>query len=328
MLQLPKRLFNAAAVCMVPFLTALPVEAASLIDVHTPLGTIRIEVFEDQASTAYFQRRVLVGDYDSTFIHYADSSTLAGGSFFYKSCTAGPLEALPYAVSIPVVDSGLAHSAGTVALLRDSYNPDFLTTDWVINLEDNNSVDPVTGPVVIGEIVEGFEVAAAIVNLPTVSLDGASTSVPTIQYEGGSEISCDAFSQNNLVLVDMDEIFHDNTRPTNFVHSGSDQVRLKIDAKDLGLWNITFSLLSTDPTVVIQAIPESSYTEYEIYSDMTSYDAATETLIIPELVIYESDVIEGRLVVNTNVRFTNLVLRLTDRESMQFTLESLDTAEQ
>ncbi len=326
MLKLQTRLFIAATLCMLPFLT-VPAKAASLIDVHTPLGIIRIEVFEDQASTAYFQRRVLVGDYDSTFIHYADSSTLAGGSFLYKSCTAGPLEALPYAVSIPVVDSGLAHSAGTVALQRDPYNPNFLTTDWIINLEDNNSVDPVNGPVVIGEIVEGFEVAAAIVDLPTVSLDGASTSVPTIQYESGSEFSCDTFSQSNLILVDMDQISHDNSRPTNYIHSGSNQVRLKIDARDLGLWNITFSLLSTDPIIVIQAIPESSYTEYETYSDMTSYDAATETLLIPELVIYQSDVIQGRFVVNTDVRFTNLLFRLTDRESMQFTLESIDTAE-
>lgn len=327
MFQLQKRLFIAATLCMLPFLTASPAKAASLVDVHTPLGTIRIEVFEDQASTAYFQRRVLVGDYDSTFIHYADSSTLAGGSFLYKSCTAGPLEALPYAVSIPVVDSGLAHSQGTVALRRDPNNPNFLTTDWIVNLEDNNSVDPVTGPVVIGEIVEGFEVADAIGDLPTISLDGASTSVPTIQYESGSTFSCDVFSQNNLLLVDMDQISHDNSRPTNYIHSGSNQVRLKIDARDLGLWNVTFSLLSTDPAVIIQAIPESSYTEYEIYGDMTSYDAATEVLTIPELIIYESDVIEGRLVVNTNERFANLVFRLSDPESLQFTLESIGTAE-
>ena len=92
----------------------------------------------------------------------------------------------------------------------------------------------------------------------------------------------------------------------------TEQLVLKIDAGASGLVQVTFSVESQSPQVIVRALPESVTALDESAEDFATFDAATGQLLIPGLEI------GGQIV------YRNLVFLLTDAVNLLFSLQSLE----
>lgn len=293
---------------------ALPASAATIVNVQTSLGDYKIELFEDlaPATVERFLSDVEAGAYHFTMVHYAANTFFAGGRYEYNTCNEGPVDQIPSIAPITAEETGLAHVPGTLAMVRDVENPNLVTGEWIINLGTNTPTSPGTAPIVIGEIVEGYNNADVVLDQWKVSMDGASPAVPTINYDGFLQIQCGLFGRDNLVFVTMEVESSDLSIPANYYDAESGLLHVTADAGAAGMLSLSFSLTETDPDVVIQALADTVAILTDTVPGIGSFDLATNTLTLPELVV------DGQVV------FTNLVFTLTDAEQLLFTLESFE----
>lgn len=292
----------------------VPASAATIVNVQTSLGEYKIELFEDlaPATVERFLSDVEAGAYHFTMVHYAANTFFAGGRFNYNTCSEGPVEQTPSITPITAEETGLAHVPGTLAMVRDVENPDLVTGEWIINLGFNTPTNPATAPIVIGEIVEGYGNADSVLDLWKVSMDGASPAVPTINYDGILQVQCGVFGRDNLVFVTMQVESSDTATPANFYDAASGLLHVTADAGAAGMLSLSFSLAETEPDVVIQALADTVSVLTETVPGIGTFDLATNTLTLPELVV------DGQVV------FTNLVFTLSDAEQLLFTLQSFE----
>src|SRR5690625_3736459 len=102
---------------------------------HTTLGSITIELFEDKApkSSANFLEYARAGHYDGTLFHRViDSFMIQGGGFdtdFNQKPTSDPIE--------NEADNGLENKRGTLAMAR-TVDPHPATSQFFINVVDND----------------------------------------------------------------------------------------------------------------------------------------------------------------------------------------------
>jgi cyclophilin family peptidyl-prolyl cis-trans isomerase len=66
-------------------------------------------------------------------------------------------------------ENGLTNLRGTISMARTNH-PDSATSQFFINLEDNDSLDDPPGYTVFGAVVEGMEVVDAIAAVETTSM--------------------------------------------------------------------------------------------------------------------------------------------------------------
>jgi cyclophilin family peptidyl-prolyl cis-trans isomerase len=292
----------------------VPAQAATIVDVHTSLGSFKIELFEDLAPgpVARVLYNVSQGRYDSTIFHFADDASIAGGDYVFNRCEQGPVEARPYDISVRGGETGLENLTGTFAVLRDPHNPEFITRDWIINLQDNIALDPALAPVVIGEVVEGFDTVVAIRNQSRLAMEGVSSSVPVIHYEGHSTVDCAIFDKENLIFLDMDSGARDRPGPINSYDPDDGELRLKVDAGEDGLWSVTLLSNADASQLLFEIVPESFVEEYEAVEGFASFDSGSGLLQIPELYL------------NGELAFRNLVMRLVDGKAGRFNLDSYE----
>jgi peptidyl-prolyl cis-trans isomerase A (cyclophilin A) len=312
-MRLSARFWSAAALLVVScFVMVSAVSAATVVKVASSLGEYRIELYEDLApnTVARFLSDVEAGSYHFTMIHYAASTYFVGGRYRYESCAQGPIDTTPAISAISTEETNLANSPGTLAMVRDSNNPDLITGEWLINLGNNIPADPSVAPVVIGEIIEGYGNADSVLDQWQVPMDGASPSVPTLNYEGFFSVQCGSFGRDNLIFVSMEVESVDSDTPANYFDAETGLLHVTADAAEAGLLSLSFSLAATEPEVIIQAMPESLSFLSETVPAIGSFDLATNTLTLPELVV------DGQ------VAFRDLVFTLSDEANLQFTLQS------
>ena len=298
------------------FMTALglfptSVLAGTKVRVQSNLGDYTLELYDDRApaTVARFLANIEAGTYHFTMIHLASNVVYAGGLYVYDSCGIGPVLA-PTPPSIPVESNGIANNVGTIAMVPNSSNPSTLSSQWVVNLGNNDGIyEPTLRPVVFGEIVEGFQNADAVADQWRVPMD-VSGSVPTVNYDGIQVVQCGLFTPDNVVKVTMDILPDEPPEPANVFDNDTSLLNIKVDAGTDGLLGVSLQLQSTAPSVIVQAQPETVTSLTEAVEGMATFDAATGNLTIPELVV------DGQ------VAYTNLVFQLTDSENLFFTLQS------
>src|SRR5699024_10678115 len=106
--------------------------------VHTNLGDITVELFEDKAplSTANFLQYARDGHYDGTIFHRViDNFMVQGGGFdadFRQKPTRASIE--------NEADNGLQNTRGTLAMARTN-DPHSATSQFFINVADNHFLD-------------------------------------------------------------------------------------------------------------------------------------------------------------------------------------------
>lgn len=154
---------------------------SSQVELHTSLGTIRIELDDEKAplSSANFLDYVRRGQYDGTIFHRVIPGFMVQGGGFEPGMRQKD-------VGSPIANeaaNGLKNRRYTLAMARTS-DPHSATAQFFINASDNAFLDHTAktpsgwGYAVFGRVVEGQDVVDQIERVPTGRKSGHAD-VPT-----------------------------------------------------------------------------------------------------------------------------------------------------
>ena len=162
-----------------------------MVTIKTTKGDIKLELFEKEApiTVKNFLSYVKSGFYKGTIFHRViPNFMIQGGGMdenFMQKVTAAPIK--------NEATNQISNKRGTIAMARTQI-VDSATSQFFINVVDNDFLDfkaPIPqyyGYCVFGKVVEGMDVADAIVSVPTTS-KGMHRDVP----------------QENIVILDVVE---------------------------------------------------------------------------------------------------------------------------
>lgn len=154
------------------------VAAGTQVEIVTGMGTVVLELYEDDApvTSANFLQYVDDGFYDGddgggeTLFHRVIPDFMAqGGGVLASGSQKTTRDAI-----VNESDNGISNARGTVAMARTN-DPDSATSQFFINVVDNDFLDidgsyP-PGYAVFGEVVSGMDVVDAMVGVSTNSAD-------------------------------------------------------------------------------------------------------------------------------------------------------------
>lgn len=313
-------LSNAAAqvIDMVCFETNLP-------------GEFCVRLFPEDApqTVANFLKYVNDGDYDNTMIHRSvQNFVIQGGGFSFRD-GVGPVE-VPK--DPPVVNEfRRSNTRGTLAMAKAEGNPNSATSEWFINLSDNgpDGVDAAGQPylgldsqnggfTVFAEVVTGASVVESIARQPAFDLrnflGGPFGETPLLNFDQ-SFVSSDFITITRAYQTQRDpnaplgnDPFPNLTATTTFTSSA---FFLPVQWTDGQLYRMLLvqSERSAPPTYIFEVATTLITTLNDKGQSRARYDG--NYLTIPSVKI------PGGIV--TDVR-----LRLTNRETLEFTLESFN----
>ena len=172
--MLKKIALAAGSVLFAANLMAATPEKAPHVLLDTTNGQIEIELDPVKApiSTKNFLAYVDSGFYNNTIFHRVIPGFMAQGGGFTSSMQQKPTKD-------PIkneASNGLHNVRGTLSMARTS-DPDSATSQFFINVKDNDFLDQGDGYAVFGKVVKGMEVVDIIVNSPT-TVRGGMKDVP------------------------------------------------------------------------------------------------------------------------------------------------------
>lgn len=158
---------------VIPLLLALvaaPVSAQMpypAVEIVTSEGRAVIELDRPKAPITVdnFLKYVAAGHYDGTIIHRVVAEFVVQGGGYDVEFESRPTRD-------PIVNesgNGLSNARGTIAMARHN-DPHTATSQWYVNLDDNEQLDPNRrrwGYAVFGRVVEGMEVFEKIATIET-----------------------------------------------------------------------------------------------------------------------------------------------------------------
>lgn len=200
---------------------ALPVvgNAATTVTMHTSLGDIGIQLFDDTApqTVANFLSYVNSGAYNNSFIHRSVPGFVIQGGGYTWNTVNNTYSTIP--THAPVVNEfGASNLRGTIAMAKLGNDPNSATDQWFFNLA-NNSGSPAYldtqngGFTVFGQVIgNGMAVVDAIAALPTVNACGgtscAFTNLPLATPLTGG------FTAQNFVMLTSVQVTSSNAVAT------------------------------------------------------------------------------------------------------------------
>ena len=149
-------------------MAATPAKAPHVL-LDTTNGQIEIELDPVKApiSTKNFLDYVNSGFYTNTIFHLVIPGFMVQGGGFTQQMQQKETKA-------PIKNehkNGLANVRGTLSMARTSV-PDSATSQFFINVKDNDFLDQGDGYAVFGKVVKGMDVVDIIVNSPTTTKQG------------------------------------------------------------------------------------------------------------------------------------------------------------
>ena len=149
-------------------MAATPAKAPHVL-LETTNGQIEIELDPVKApiSTKNFLEYVDSGFYNNTIFHRVIPGFMVQGGGFTQQMQQKETKA-------PIQNeskNGLHNVRGTLSMARTS-NPNSATSQFFINVKDNDFLDQGDGYAVFGKVVKGMDVVDIIVNSPTTTKQG------------------------------------------------------------------------------------------------------------------------------------------------------------
>ncbi len=282
-------------------------QANSVACFNTNIGNFCIELFETQTpiTTANFYSYINNEAFTNGIFHRSEPDfVIQAGGFKVISNTEGTSLA-PVETLTPIVNEfKISNTRGTVAMAKVSGNPDSATSQWFVNLADNSAnLDNQNGGfTVFGRVLfDGMNVIDTIGNLPLTNLDPKQglTKVPTISADGTQIVPV---MISAIHITNTSGVFSDNT--LNFA----------VDAGSAGLLDVSLRLIEDSPNIVFELNPSSITPIQALPENGATYSSLEGTLIIPSVMIDSTTVV------------TNVLMELTDANSFQFTLISMEQA--
>jgi peptidyl-prolyl cis-trans isomerase B (cyclophilin B) len=155
----------------------LPAEQGDpIVVLHTTLGNLYVQLHERQAprTVANFLDYARVGHYDGTLFHQIESGFVALGGAYDRNLKAKPIR-------YPVINeamNGMKNVRGTLAMVRESSDPNSAASMFYINLADNPKLDHLGsapeqyGYCVFGRVIDGLDVLDKLSAAKTSQVDG------------------------------------------------------------------------------------------------------------------------------------------------------------
>lgn len=150
--------------------------------IATSKGDIIVELYPEKAprTVANFLQYATEGHYDRLIVHRVVAGFVIQGGGYNQYFSERPTRSpIPYEG-----DNGLKNLRTTIAMARTE-DPDSATSQWFINLRDNEKLDhfvndlgPRYGYAVFGRVIEGMEVVDAIGAAPTGAAGPFESEVP------------------------------------------------------------------------------------------------------------------------------------------------------
>jgi cyclophilin family peptidyl-prolyl cis-trans isomerase len=176
----------------VPLNAPTPLESRtdSIVRILTNVGAIDIELFEALAPTitANFRSYITSGKYDESFFHSLGNGVLQGGGYKYDDLTG--LSTIAPGAPVP---NGFSRSNLAQTLAMVPINGTQLTSQFIINLQDNTALNTQSGGfTVFAKVIQGWSIIQTIAGYTARNLNqqltGSSTgpfgTVPTTpQYD-------------------------------------------------------------------------------------------------------------------------------------------------
>ncbi len=289
-------------------------DAGSIVAVQTSLGDFYIEVDEVAApvTASNFLNYVTTGRYNNSFVHGASGgATIRGGGYFYNSCNTGP-EPIPSDAPIALEMTGLSNRSGTIAALHPSTEPDAATSQWLINIGNSPSLDTLNGGyAVFGKILgDGLAVVSRIASANPVRL-GFFEETPTVNYLE-TNVDCQRFSRDNLVLMYMSVISNDRFAPTAHYDPATQTLSVNIDLGEDGFRQIEFDVDARAARASMTPRLATARVLAEPVPNMATYNRISGRLTLPTIAV------AGEIV------YRNLEFDLVDSRDSRFTLRAAE----
>ncbi|MCH7815338.1 MAG: peptidylprolyl isomerase [Proteobacteria bacterium] len=284
-------------------------QAQTVVRVNTSLGEFSIELFDEitPVTVNNFLNYVTSGRYNGTVVHRSVAGFIVQGgwlTFDEASSTFSPIDTDPTIVN----EFKVSNTRGTIAMAKLGGDPDSASNQWFINLADNSSnLDFQNGGFTAFGVVlgNGMEVVDAINALSLTNVVAGYAPFPLIDFDGIT------LTNANLVNIEM-SVVDDLADAPNVFDEATGLLNLRVDAGASGVIALSFSIFSTEPAVVIQAIADSVESIGSAAEGYATFDAASGSLSLPELVI------------NGVVAYRNLVFVLIDADQLLFELNSFE----
>lgn len=289
--------------------------------VDTNLGEFCMRLLRDDAprTVENFLNYVNRGAFDDTFIHRTEPNFVIQGGGYYTEPLGEEVPQDP-----PVINEfRRSNTRGTVAMAKLSGDPNSATTEWFVNVGDNVGLDVQNGGfTVFAEIIRGMSVVDRINRLPrvdlTASLGGAFGAVPRAQDTGPVDVE-DLVLVHRVYVTDAtveeeeeepaeeepEEEFPDYVTVAEFMN-GLFTAPVQVDDR---VMRMRFHLVSTPPEFVFEVDLNRIVLLNSPPAETAVYDAEAGTLTLPSVRA------NGKV-------YTDLVFRLSNRTTLEFTLES------
>ena len=132
--------------------------ANTLVDMKTSMGTIEIELYDDQApiSAKNFENYVKSNFYSGTIFHRVIPGFMIQGG----GMDVNMIEKTTKAPIVNEASNGLKNNRGTLAMARTS-DPNSATSQFFINVADNNFLNRSAmdaGYAVFGKVTKGMDI--------------------------------------------------------------------------------------------------------------------------------------------------------------------------
>lgn len=286
---------------------------------ETSLGGFCIELFDDVApkTVQNFLTYVNGGDYDNSFFHRSVPGFIIQGGGFYFSSAQNTAVEIPKDAAV-VNEFNRSNVRGTIAMAKLGNDPNSATSEWFINLADNSgppsALDTQNGGfTVFGRVVgNGMDIVDALAgrtirNLSGV-LGGAFSDVPVLKIDNNLT-SDDFLTITHAYQTDANNLPPESQLPTaTGIFSGASfAVPLHYRGK---LYRVIFDLISTPP----------NYNKFKARS--------TAIILLNDVgqdaAVFVSDKMTVPSILFGTTKLTNLVFKLTNAQTLEFTLASFD----
>ena len=190
---------------------------ATVVEIRTNLGTITVNLFDEDTpeTVENFLEYVNSGAYANNVVHrLAPDFVMQAGAYTYNNEL--PMDNVPTGVAV-INEPVLSNVRGTIAMAKQSGDPNSATSQWFINLADNSeNLDVQNGGfTVFGQVIEnGMDVVDEISELPRFNMGGAASSIPLVDFTAEDAENGDEPGEGNFVLI-TDVVVTDSATVTN-----------------------------------------------------------------------------------------------------------------
>lgn len=291
----------------------------TVVRVSTTYGDFSIELYGDAApqNVQNFLNYVNRGAYAGSYFHRLDTTSnnvLQGGGFTFQPWV-GPI-AIPADPPVPL-EYNLPNVRGSIGVARTT-DPNSATSQWYINLEDNTEGFGPTatsaGYTVIGAVLgDGMNVVDAIAELETYELGATHSQFPLRNYP--NEDAGNIVRPSNLVLMNA-EVTHRYSEAVSVFEYQSTLLFTSVSVNGgEEMYTLNLSLVPDPEKIIFRLNTETMVPLQAAIEGMSTYSTSDNLLRIPSVEVNDFGLI---------LTLSNVVLRLTDPATWEFTVESYD----